>query len=194
MVSSLFLAVTHFAWNALIYQFLRGEIRKLETAREATHTQRMRQMEIEQRLTSASAKLDSISHDIYQQQRKLDEAMDGRLRFEILVGRPGINLNLFLATIAAQNKKSQGRDHIVWNNPVELMIWASGAERARLMIADYFPRSHGFVTTFNGPAAEAMDHHLAEKAVGTDAVVPEANTTDELQLDLNAQPLPMVTA
>ena len=147
--ASLGLAAIHVLWSFILAGLMRMEARSLEAGREKVRVARVRQGEIDGRITAASSELDQLSVQLHQLQRQFESACDGKLRFEITHGRPAPGLAMYVGTIFAPATAARGRDALLWTYPVTALIWAVSPDRARTILRDTYAAMPGFRTDFS---------------------------------------------
>lgn len=155
--ASLILAAVHVLWTFIYLTLMRGETRILHDQREKVRLARAQELEVERRILAISDRVEDIGLSILQAQRRFDQESDAKLRFEIIVGRPAPGHHPYRGHIQRSPMAAQGRDAIVWINPVKALIWAPSPDRARVALADSFPRGRGFATLVEGAGGGAPE-------------------------------------
>ncbi len=149
---SLALAALHVAWSFVLAAITRGETRVLEDGRERVRLARVKQIEVDQRITTASGQLEDLSVQLHQVRRRMEQEAEAKLRFQILIGRPAQGFSQYAGTILPPPNISRGKDAVVWLNPVGALIWAAGPERARYILMEFYPRALGYTATLDSPS------------------------------------------
>ena len=153
---SLAVAGLHVLYSFIMGTLTRSAWTEVAAQREEIRLARIHQTEAEQMVIAARRRLDDLQLSELQLERKFDRDADGKLRFELALGRASPGLVPHRGRIERRGIHGRGRDSIVWDNPVLAVVWAPSIERARILLADAFPRSRGFATAIDVPLPDEL--------------------------------------
>lgn len=153
--ASLAVAALHVVYNSMMGNLTRRAWQGVAMQREEIRLARVRQMEAEQQVSAARQRLDDLQHFAADLERKCDSEIEGKLRFEVAVGRPAPGLSAFRGRVDRRTGSGNSRDAIVWSHPVVAMVWANSMERAGFLLADAYPHTRGYATAMELPWPDA---------------------------------------
>jgi hypothetical protein len=166
VAASLVLAGVHVILSFIMGALTNSETARVEAQRNDIRASRQRLTEAEHALVVVRNRDTDLHLSITQMERRFDQQSDGKLHFDMMIGRPGPGLTAFRAHVSRRDGSPQGRDALVWAHPVVVSVWANSAIRARGLLAEAFPRAQGFLASVDddaivppaaGPSQRATD-------------------------------------
>ena len=155
-VASLAVAGLHVLYSFIMGTLTRSAWTVVAVQREEIRLARVRQVEAEQAVVAARRRLDDLQLSAVQLERKFDRDCDDKLSFELVLGRAGPGLTPYRGRIERRGIHGRGRDSLVWDHAVHVVIWANSIERARVLLADAFSRAKGYATAIDVPLPETI--------------------------------------
>lgn len=158
--ASLAVAGLHVLFSFVMGTLTRSAWTELAAQREEIRLARTRQIEAEQAVANARRRLDDLQLSSTQLERRFERETDDKLRFELVLGRAAAGLAPYRGRIERRGIHGRSRDSIVWNHAVFAVVWAPSMERARVLLADAFSRSRGYVTAIDTPMPQDMGESM----------------------------------